>query len=763
MARIRVKRSVVAVEQTNSTKFPTKEMQGFLQNSSKFQRAMHCRICPVRSLLKKLMGELWSFHPQNTVMKTIIRFALICCSVLLLSKMPAAGAKEVTIYRDEFGIPHVFADSLEGAAYAVGYAQAEDRLEELLKNYRKANGTMSEVFGPDYFRHDLIQRIWRHNEISREKYQQVSPKMRSVIEAYHRGIKQFMKEHPEQVPAWAQEIQPWDAVALGRYIIWGWPLGEANSDLEAAGIHPDEMAYRGSNEILLSPSRTAMKAPIAIVDPHLSWYGEFRFYQVRIYAGDFNVSGVSVLGAPFPSLGHSRYCSVAMTTGGPDTSDVFEEELNPDNPRQYRFDGKWREMQIRKTTIVVKDGDKKVNRELEMEYTHHGPVVAHKGGKAYAMAIPYAEEVGLTDQTYASMTARNLEEMKRALSQLQLMAQNVMVATIQGDTFYVRNGRVPIRPAGIDSHRPIPGNTSSNDWRGIHPFSDLVQISNPPNGYMHNNNVTPFGMMKESPLTPEKYLNYIYNATREMPRHQRAEMETELLDAAHDVTVEQAIDIAFNPQVYRAEQWQERVKTAWANVPENSKKTGASDLAELITHWNRRSEADSEGALAFYAFKKGLGEDMAKKVTVPSDMTDERIVSGLEKGATWLQEKFGSLHMPYGKYFRVGRQGGTRTWPVGGGSVQEAGMATPRAISFSPVGGQMVGRGGQTSTQVIIMTDPPESYTIVPLGVSDHKESEHWDDQAEKLFSKSKAVRTWFMNRAELMKHVTTTKTLKLN
>src|SRR5689334_6312931 len=179
---------------------------------------------------------------------------------------------EATIYRDEFGIPHVFAPTLEAACYAVGYAQAEDRLEELLKNYRKANGTMSEVFGPDNFRHDLIQRMWRHSEISREKYQQVSPKMRAVIEAYHKGIKQFMKEHPEQVPSWAQEIHPWDVIALGRYIIWGWPLGEANSDLEKAGIRPDEIAYRGSNEILLSPSRTAMKAPIAIVDPHLSWY-----------------------------------------------------------------------------------------------------------------------------------------------------------------------------------------------------------------------------------------------------------------------------------------------------------------------------------------------------------------------------------------------------------------------------------------------------------------------------------------------------------
>src|SRR5258708_7300063 len=106
------------------------------------------------------------------------------------------GAAEATIYRDEFGIPHVFAPNLESAAYAVGYAQAEDRLEELLKNYRRANGTMAEVFGPDYFKQDLIQRMWRHAEISREKYQQVSPKMRATMEAYQQGVHQFMKEHP---------------------------------------------------------------------------------------------------------------------------------------------------------------------------------------------------------------------------------------------------------------------------------------------------------------------------------------------------------------------------------------------------------------------------------------------------------------------------------------------------------------------------------------------------------------------------------------
>ena len=88
-------------------------------------------------------------------------------------------------------------------------------------------------------------------------------------------------------------------------------------------------------------------------------------------------------------------------------------------------------------------------------------------------------------------------------------------------------------------------------------------------------------------------------------------------------------------------------------------------------------------------------------------------------------------------------------------------MATPRAISFRPVGAEMVGAGGQTSTQIVILTNPPKSYAVIPLGESDHKESGHWDDQAEKLFSKSKAASSYFLDRAGLMKHVTSKKVLR--
>ena len=688
----------------------------------------------------------------------------VFCSLLLSAAVLRGQApNEATLYRDEFGIPHVYAPTLEAAAFAVGYAQAEDRLEELLKNYRRANGTMSEVFGPSNYRTDFVMRLFRQEEISREKYGQLSPKSRAVIEAYQAGVKQFMKEHPEQVPSWAQEIHPWDVVALGRYIIWGWVLEDAGGELIRAGIVPDAFGYHGSNEILIGPGRSARKVPIAVIDPHLSWYGEFRFYQIRIYAGDFNVSGVAVLGTPLPSLGHSRYCSIAMTTGGPDTSDVFVEDMNPDNPRQYRYDNQWRDLQVRKVKIGVKKGDQVEWKEQEVEYSHHGPIVAHKKEKAYAMAISYAEEVGLTDQIYETMTARNLGEMKQALGHLQLMGQNVMVSTVQGDIYYVRNGRVPIRAPGIDPSRPIRGCYSTNEWRGIHPLSDLVQIENPPQGYMHNCNVTPFGMMKDSPLTPEKYAAhpYLYNASRKAPLHQRAQMMTELLDAAHDVSVDAAIGIAFNPQVYHAERWQERLKTAWTKAPESARQGDAAEVYGMIDKWNRRSDADSEGALAYYAFKKGLDADISRNVEPPTDLGDPELLAGLDKAAKWLNTDFGSLHVPYGKYFRVGREGGDRTYPVGGGSVSDAGMATVRAIGFGKGGKELVGHSGQTSTQIVIMTDPPESYTLVPLGVSDHKSSGHWDDQAEKLFSKSEVTPTYFMNRTELLKHLTSTKVLK--
>ena len=661
------------------------------------------------------------------------RFALFLASFGLLY-----AAEKVEILRDEYGVPHIFAATAAGAAFGSGYAQAEDRLEELLRNYRKAEGTMSEAFGKEYVFQDYRQRVWRHRAVAEQHYRELDPKVRAVCEAFQAGVKKFMQEHPEQVPSWAPKLEPWQIVALSRYILWGWPEGEAGGDLKRAGIDPDPVAYHGSNEMLLAPSRTAMHAPIAVVDPHLSWYGEFRFYEMRIYGGELNCSGAAILGTPFPSLGHNQFLSVAMTTGGPDTSDAYEEEVKDG---KYRFRDEWRPLEVRTEHIAVKGGPAV---DVRIESTHHGPIVAHKDGKAYSLAIPYANEFRSIETTWGLATAHNLAEAKKVLAGLQLMAQNIMIGTVDGDVYYVRNGRVPVRPKGCDSSRPMPGAGGTCEWQGIHPFEDLVQIANPPQGYMQNCNVSPFAMMKDSPLVPEKWAEhpYLYNDTRRPP-HQRAAMMVDLLDAAHAVTAERAMEIAFSTQVWHAELWQQRILKA---APKSA-------FAEFLADWTGHSDAGSRAALAFYLFKMALGTP-GRATEPPDSVSDAAIAAALEQAERRLNSDFGPDAV-FGTLFRVGRVDGLRTWPVGGGTLNDAGMATPRAISFNPVGREMVGHSGQTSTQIVILTKPPQSFMVIPLGESDHKESGHYDDQAEKLFSAARAKPTYFLNRKELEKHVT--------
>ena len=660
---------------------------------------------------------------------------------LLVAFVPLVHAAHVTILRDEFGVPHIFAADAVSAAYGSGYAQAEDRLEEMLKNYRRAEGTMAEAFGPEFFRDDWRQRVWRHRLVSEQRYKELSPRSREIIEAFQAGVRQFMKEHPEQVPAWAPKLEPWQLVALGRYIIWGWPEGEAAGKLQRAGVQPDPIAYHGSNEMLLAPSRTAMHVPIAVVDPHLSWYGPFRFYEMRIYGGELEFSGACIVGLPFPVLGHSRYASIAMTTGGPDTSDVYEEEIKDG---KYKFRDEWRPLETRMEKIGVKTGDRIDWKEVPIESTVHGPIVAHKNGKSYSVAIPYADEVRLMDESWGMATAHNLGEMKKALGLLQFMAQNIMVGTVDGDIYYVRNGRVPVRPKGCDPSKPMSGANGACEWQGLHAFGDLVQVTNPPQGYMQNCNISPFAMMKDSPMLPESYEAhpYLYNDTRKAP-HQRAAMMLDLLDAAHNVTAEQMMSIAFSPQVWHAEMWQERIRKA---APD-------SEFGKLLSGWNRRSDGDSRGALAFYLFKSSLEGGAKRAVEPPAELTDEQVRAALAKAEERLKADF-AADATIGTLFRVGRQGSSRSWPVSGGSLTEVGMATPRAVSFEKSGKEMLGHGGQTSTQIVILTKPPQSFMVIPLGESDHADSPHYDDQAEKLFSRSLAKPTYFLNRKELEKHV---------
>lgn len=682
--------------------------------------------------------------------------------VLGLAGALAARAETVTLYRDEWGVPHIYAETEAGAAYGLGYAQAEDRLEQLLRNYRLAAGTMAEAFGPEWIEHDWQQRVVGHAAVCQRRYPELPDSLRADIEAFQAGVRQYMAEHPEEVPAWAPPLEPWQVPALGRYIIFNWPIGRAFSELERRGEGPRGF---GSNQWAVRPEGTALGCALLCIDPHIPWEGEFRFYEFRLHGGDLHLCGFGPLGAPILGLGHNAFLGWACTTGGPDTTDIYGEKVNPENPLQYLYDGAWRDMEVEKVRLEVA-GQGPVERELHR--THHGPILLREGSRAYALACPYLEEVDVATQLYRMGKARNLQEFCAAVGMNQLMEQNVMYADVEGNIFYVRTGRVPIRPGGFDFSRPVPGHIRASEWRGLHPMADLVQLLNPTRGYMQNCNIGPDTMLVDCPIHAEDYPDYIYGA-RPGESNSRGRRAVELLEQADRMTLEQALAIVLDTHAEHAEQWQAAVAAAARAFPEGDGRLPPlqelQPALDLLAGWDGFMEIDRPGATFYRALR-----EMARQQQPP---VDERLIAqgqdlpaeqqvallqAVKAAADYLQKEFGRLEVPWGEVHRI-RRGG-RSWPAAGGDT--GGGSTLRAIgSHRGEDGRYYGHSGQSWTQLVLFRPGAvESYSATPYGQSDHPDSPHYTDQAERLYSRKLLKPTWFQ-RESLEGHIESTKTLE--
>lgn len=695
---------------------------------------------------------------------------------------PDAG--KVVVYRDEYGVPHIYAPTIEGGCYAVGYTQAEDRLEELLKNFLRATGEMAAAFGSSEFSTDLQARLWRHYEIARKNFDRIRPEVRRHLAAYVRGVNDYLGANPGEVPAWwgNRKVDVYMPVAHSRQFMWGWPAGQALGELLRAGISPNFTAdMRSSNQMAVAPSRSSVKAPILIIDPHLSWWGAQRFWEFRIHAGDLHGSGFTLPGGPYVGLGHNDHVAWAMTTGGPDTADIYALTLNPSNSLEYKYEDGWKMLTARKVQILVKGEEKP--RELTFYDSDHGPVVGRKEGRAYVAKLSYADEVQFGESFYLFNMAKNVSDFRKALDLNQIMPQNVMVADTSGNIYYQRTGRVPIRPEGFDFTRPVDGSTRKSEWLGIHAAHDLISIENPVQGYMQNCNIPPDVMMVNSPMTPEKKPLYMFNQ-QDGRTHQRAARAVQMLDEDSSITPEEAVAIALDTYCYQFDRWTIALRQANEKFG-GSYKTNADYLEGLseIQSWNGRSDRESTGALKFYYWRQGVqsilgnayGELVGKLVDYMAALGKPRkeavaltenemkaLAEGLVSAMKTMRDYHGKLEVKYGEVFRVGRD--DKSWPVGGGSLQTEGMATLRAIRFGSKRADHTrwGENGQTSTQVVILTRSIQSWTQPPVGQSDRPDSSFYRDQAERLFGTAKMKPTWYQ-KGDLLQHVHSRSELKFS
>ena len=706
-----------------------------------------------------------------------IRSFLVCLLMVFpgsaLTEAPGTGqdSGKTVIYRDSWGVPHIYAPTIEGGFYALGWAQAEDRPTELLKNLLRGLGELASVEGPDGVESDQRALMWRLYEGSKEAADQLKPEVRGQTQAYARGINDYYKAHPEDMPEWwgNRQADEFMVMAFGRIFLENWSYDDGFDDLRRGGIEPGfDRISRGSNQWAVSPKRSAAGAAILYVDPHLGWFGSSRFWEFRIHAGAWVGSGFSLAGQPYIGLGHNENVAWAMTTGGPDTADVYELTLSETNPMQYLYDGAWRDITKREVSLAVKG---EAPRTLTLLDCHFGPVAAIRNGKAYAIKSSYADAVKGSEAWFALTLAKDYRDAEAAMATLQFFPQNVMVADTSGNIYYQRTGRVPKRAPEFDWTRPVNGSTSATEWDGFHPSSDHLQVLNPPQGYMQNCNIPPDAMMPDSPFSLEKTIPYVWadvshNTQRSGWGNQRGARAVQLLAADESVTIEEALAYAVDLHPYGCERWIDTLRMADAEHGSGLRADPdyAAGIDDLLK-WDQQLSSKSTGALKYYYWRKQMIDDHGAelmgeasrridnyleplgKPTAPLSLSSDELAAAttsLANAMKQLKADLGSLDKTYGDVFRVGRD--DVSWPVGGGGDKNKGMTTLRNVGFERERSDHTrwGNSGQTSTQLIVLSKPIQSWTYAPVGQSDRPDSPHYRDQAEKAFSPRQLKETWW-------------------
>jgi acyl-homoserine-lactone acylase len=705
---------------------------------------------------------------------------------------PETAPGQVSIFRDEWGVPHIYAELEEDGYFGLGYAMAEDHLERFCRNVLMARGELATAMGGEglpempempVVEMDAQMRMWRIIESSREALDRLDTQLLSNYESYAAGVRYWMAENPGRVPDWAPvDISAADVVAVPRAGLWtSYQAGLGVRDCQRGGVNltagQDGSGDPWSNEWAVVPERSATGGAILLTDPHGGIDGRFT-HEYRLHAGRMHSAGFA-FAAQFTVARNARV-GWGMTTGSPDVADCYVVETDPQNPLRFLFDGEPREMETRDVVIEVKDGEPV---ERTFAYTHHNgylsPVVARDGTKAYVVSTAYMDDAAAFHNTlYWMSLAEDTAGVREAMRNNGMFPQNVLTADVEGNLLYVHAGKTPVRPEGeFDWLLPVDGNTSATAWLGIHPLDELLVVETPAAGYLQNNNIDPRLMDVPPPFDPESFPDYILDGGL-VPAGQkrtRARRAVELLSTTQKMTRLQAFEIAMDEFWLDTEEWLRVLESALAIAPP-SDESGAF-LEELLA-FDGFARTESTAALKYVYWREALrevltleefqtlmgplwsGEELATELA-------PKLVAAVAAASTSMLEKHEGLEIAYGAEFRVGGDQ-DRSWPLGGGtlmsfSTQNECMLDPRmcpitlrAFWYLPKNedGIRLAAGGSRMLRLDYYSpEGIESFTAHNPGHSDVPESGHTDDQAEKLMSTRTLKKVHFL-WSELEEHV---------
>jgi acyl-homoserine-lactone acylase len=664
---------------------------------------------------------------------------------------------KATVYRDVYGIPHIFADSEETAAYAIAQAQCEDMGMQVFDSLRCGVARKAEQFGEAELESDRMMQLWRIPETAERMWQASPPRTKRILQAFCDGLNDYRKAHAEECKT-SLEATPVQVLALFRWSDIGPSHGIAqlcaNTGLKAP---PPKVDFPNqSSTWVIGPSRTASGRPIVFIDPHWPAEGQTSWWEFHVHAGRWQAGGFALPGLPFVGLGYTDGAAWAATAGGADSADVFELRLNPKNPDQYWYDKQWRDLVVRNVTLRVKAASGKVEeRHFRMRESVHGPIILEKDGRVIAGAVCGARDTSRIDQWLAMNRSQSAKELRDALRFDRAPWLNITYGTRDGHFGYIQSGSCPLRGDGPYNMLGVDdGTRSAANWRGRVPFDALPQVHDPASGWLQScntaaNYVTDGHTLKAEDFPPGVVCGHYFPDGRTW--RGRGRRCFEVMPKMQNVTLKEAEALALDTFAPAGPIWAGPLLAAYdahkqtEPDPDLSMKT----MADAVRRWDFHVRKDSVGAAAFRYWRveyaklhpEAFGENEAHGA--PKSQAEQRdAMKALRAAADYLKKAFGASLVPWGQILRL-RRGGLDL-PLDGDVGFFGGIECMRATGTEKpdASGRFIFGGGQVISTVVELTDPIQARSIVPYGQSRRIESRHYADQAH-LYSEGRMRPAW--------------------
>ncbi|WP_375445152.1 penicillin acylase family protein [uncultured Fibrella sp.] len=689
-------------------------------------------------------------------------------------------AKQVTITRDTWGVPHIYGKTDADVVFGLMFTQCEDDFGRVEENYITSIGRLAEIEGESALYHDLRARLFMDSTQAAAIYKKSPVWMKQLLDAFADGMNYYLFTHPTVKPKLLTRFQPWMPLMFSEGSIGGNISVVSTERLKAfyeqrkstsLNINVDhyERESIGSNGFAIAPSKSATKNALLLINPHTSFY--FRSEVHMVSQAGLNAYGAVTWGQFFVYQGFNENCGWMHTSSYADSMDEYLETIEKKgNDLFYKYGTALKPVRTQKVRLPYKSGSGIQYKEFTMYFTQHGPVAGEKDGKWIAIDMMNTPLNALS-QSYLRTKATDYASYKEVMKLNGNASNNTVFADRNGTIAYWHGNFMPRRDPKFNWDQPVDGSNPETEWKGLHPIEDIVQVRNPAVGWIQNCNATPFTVSGSSSPDPKKYPAYMapdaenyrgINAVQVLSRKSIFTLDT-LIAAANDPHLAAFDDLL--PPLLSAYQ------TVSGEAANQSK-----DLAEavqLLKDWDKAyGKASVAQTLAIMWGEKI--QRLARSRASGDQRTDNLNLAALTINSTTPQEKvtaladvlndltrdFGTWKMPWGEINRYQRLTGKTqetyadnqpSIPVGFTSSAWGSLAAFAARTY-PGTKKRYGSVGNSFVAVVEFGKRVKARSVVTGGQSSRPGETHFTDQAP-LYCEGKFKDVLFYPE-DIQKHV---------